>query len=136
VTSGRVAAALAATALIVASCGGDGTSGSPGTCRTATSGDLNVIARNTRFDTDCLSVPAGADFRIIFENHDPGVPHTIAIYAADPSENASTERYFEGARVQGPGITTYDVPGMPAGTHFFRCEVHPTQMSGTFVVEG
>jgi len=26
------------------------------------------------------------------------------------------------------------VPALDAGTYFFRCDVHPTTMTGTFVV--
>ena len=30
---------------------------------------------------------------------------------------------------------TYDVPALEPGTYFFRCDVHPGQMTGTFVVK-
>jgi plastocyanin len=37
--------------------------------------------------------------------------------------------------VTGPTTTTYTftAPSTP-GSYFFRCDVHPTQMTGTFVV--
>ena len=34
----------------------------------------------------------------------------------------------------GPGSVTYQVDALPAGSYFFRCDVHPTQMTGTFVI--
>jgi hypothetical protein len=40
---------------------------------------------------------------------------------------------FAGDLVTGPATATYDVPAIPAGTYFFHCDVHPTQMFGTFV---
>ena len=101
-----------------------------------TSTDLHVIARNTRFDPTCLAITPDTKFKIVFENHDPGVPHTISIYTVDPSQSTDATLLFEGDRVQGPAITTYEVPGLPAGNHFFRCEVHPTLMFGRFIVEG
>ena len=34
-----------------------------------------------------------------------------------------------------PGASTsYQIDGLPAGTYFFRCDVHPTTMTGQFVV--
>jgi len=42
---------------------------------------------------------------------------------------------FTGALVTGPKTVTYQVPALSAGTYYFRCDVHPTQMFGTFVVK-
>ena len=41
---------------------------------------------------------------------------------------------FKGDLLSGPATTTYKVDALPAGTYFFRCDVHP-QMNGTFVVK-
>ena len=38
--------------------------------------------------------------------------------------------------ITGPAVATYDVKALPAGTYFFHCDVHPTQMFGTLVVGG
>jgi hypothetical protein len=130
-----VAALLLAMGLVLAGCSGERTEDISGGCG-LTSTDLHVIARNTQFDPTCLAMIPNTTFNIIFENHDPGVPHSISIYSVDPSKSSDAKLLFEGDRLQGPGITTYKVPGLPAGFHFFRCEVHPTVMFGQLQVEG
>lgn len=91
---------------------------------------LQVSAMNTAFDTDCLAAPAGSPFKIVFDNMDPGVPHNISIYTDETAANA----LFTGDLLTGPDTVTYRVGALEAGTYFFRCDVHPTTMTGTFVV--
>jgi plastocyanin len=91
---------------------------------------LAIAAQNVAFSTDCLAAPAGKAFTIAFDNKDPGVPHNISIYT---DESASTA-LFTGDLVSGPAKATYRVPALDAGTYFFRCDVHPTTMTGAFIV--
>ena len=85
---------------------------------------------NVKFDKSCLAAPAGQAFTITFNNQDAGVPHDVAIY----TNSSATTTLFKGAVVTGPTTTTYHVPALKAGTYYFRCDIHPTQMTGTFVV--
>jgi plastocyanin len=94
------------------------------------------VAQNIAFDATCLAAPAGQAFTIEFDNQDPSVPHNIDLLAADPSQDPSAPSLFAGDLVTGVATATYDVPALDAGTYFFRCDVHPTQMVGTFVVAG
>jgi plastocyanin len=88
---------------------------------------LQVVASGIQFDTDRLSAPPDTPFRIVFDNEDPD-QHNVAIYdGSDP--------LFKGQIFGGPKTVTYDVPALPAGTYTFVCDVHPTQMKGTFTVE-
>jgi len=89
------------------------------------------MAHNIAFNTKCLAAPANTPFKILFMNMDVGTPHNVAIFT-DP---AATKSLFTGALVTGPKTVTYQVPALPAGTYYFRCDVHPTQMFGTFVVK-
>jgi nitrite reductase (NO-forming) len=91
---------------------------------------IDVMAMNSAFDADCLAAPAGEPFEIVFDNMDAGIPHNVAIYT---DETASTA-LFVGETINGPDVITYEVPALDAGTYFFRCDVHPTTMTGTFVV--
>jgi plastocyanin len=91
---------------------------------------LRLTATGFTFDEDCLAAPTGEAVRIVFDNQDEGVPHNVAIYA-DPG---ATRQLFAGEEVTGPATVTYRVPPLEAGTYLFRCDFHPQQMQGAFVV--
>jgi len=88
---------------------------------------LSLSAQNSTFGVTSLTAPAGQSFSIRFQNKDSGIPHNVSIY-----ENSSASKaLFTGAQFGGPATRIYSVGGLPAGTYFFRCDVHPTQMTGT-----
>jgi hypothetical protein len=97
---------------------------------------LQQTASGIAFQKTCLAAPAGQPFTIQFDNKDSGTQHNIHILSADPTQDPSAESLFVGGLVTGPQTTTYDVKALPAGKLFFRCDVHPTQMFGGFVVAG
>jgi plastocyanin len=92
---------------------------------------IDISAKNTAFDTNKITVQAGAQVTINFTNDDAGVPHNIAFYT---DKTASTPIYV-GKTIQGVATTTYTftAPTTP-GTYFFRCDVHPSIMTGDFIV--
>lgn len=89
---------------------------------------LTLMAFDNKFDKDCLAAPADQDFTIEFSNLDRNIPHNVAIY----EDSSARKKFFRGDLTDGPGKQTYSVPGLPAGTWFFRCDPHP-EMNGTFV---
>lgn len=90
-----------------------------------------LTARNLAFDKASFTVPAGATVAMTFINDDPGVPHNFALY----TDSSATTAVFKGAIVTGQQTTLYTFTApSTAGTYFFRCDVHPTQMTGSFVV--
>jgi plastocyanin len=93
---------------------------------------ITVTAAGMAFDTGTITVSAGAHVTITFINNDNGVPHNIAFYT---SAEATTVIY-KGARRTGVSTVTYtfDAPTTP-GTYFFRCDVHPSTMTGEFIVK-
>ncbi len=90
---------------------------------------LTLTAFDTKYDKRCLAAPADQNFTIDFTNLDRGVPHNVAIY----QDETAQQKYFRGELLDGPGKTTYSVPGLPAGTYYFRCDPHPESMNGTFI---
>jgi hypothetical protein len=93
--------------------------------------ELSITAQNLAFDTDCLAAPAGEPFTIEFDNQDAGVPHNVAIY----TDESAAEVLFQEPPFPGPETVTYEPePIEEEGNFFFRCDVHPTTMTGTFVV--
>ena len=94
---------------------------------------LQLAAQGIAFDTKCLAAPAETGFTIAFDNKDAGTPHNVHIFAEDPGKDPNAKSLFAGDLVTGPNSTTYRVSALPKGTYFFHCDVHPTQMFGTFI---
>lgn len=92
---------------------------------------VDLVAENIAFDKSVITVPSGAHVTVNFVNRDSGVPHTFSVY-----ETAAAQKViFRGQVVTGLAKIKYsfDAPADP-GTYFFRCDVHPTQMTGQFIV--
>ncbi|MEN6369682.1 MAG: cupredoxin domain-containing protein [Thermotogota bacterium] len=92
---------------------------------------VNLTAKKMAFDVATITVPAGAYVTLHFTNSDAGIPHNFALY-----DSAATQTvYFQGIVVAGSAVVDYTffAPSAP-GTYFFRCDVHPTFMTGDFVV--
>ena len=148
----RLAAVLVASLLAVTwftACGGDDDDGgatspaetngaSPSSTRDSDSSDrtsrpsgapevrLKLIAEELRFDLDELSIPRNSLVTLDLTNRDD-VPHNFAAYRTE----ASTEPIFVGETFSGPGVATvyqFDGPA-DAGTYFFRCDIHPADMT-------
>jgi plastocyanin len=103
------------------------------TAANASSGNvtIGVTAQNIAFNTSTITVPAGANVTIVFNNQDAGVPHNIAFYQT----SAATSPIYVGEIFNGPKTVSYNfkAPSTP-GTYFFRCDVHPS-MKGDFIVK-
>jgi plastocyanin len=92
---------------------------------------ITVTAAGMAFDTSTITVSAGAHVTITFNNNDNGIPHNIAFYTS----SAATTVIYKGENILGVSNITYtfDAPTTP-GTYFFRCDMHPTTMTGDFIV--
>jgi plastocyanin len=91
--------------------------------------DASITAAGLAFDTTSLSFPADTPVALTLDNQDPGTQHNVAIY----HDEAYTQPVFQGELITGPATVTYDVPPMPAGTYYFRCDTH-VAMAGTVSV--
>ena len=91
---------------------------------------LSIVASGTKFDKNCLAAPANQAVTISMENKDT-TGHNLVVLkshtATDPIARADV--------FTGPRTVTLNVPAQPAGTYAFHCEVHPSVMTGTFVVK-
>jgi glucose/arabinose dehydrogenase/plastocyanin len=97
----------------------------------STTRTVTLTARNFTFDTDRIVVPAGSTVMMTFINNDAGVPHNFALY----TDKTAATKIFAGDLVTGVKTVpyTFTAPSVP-GNYFFRCDVHPELMTGTFVV--
>jgi len=98
---------------------------------------LDISAQGTAFDKTCLTAPTEKPFAVTFDNKDT-ITHNFAIYTQNPLTEPAA-KFLGGAtptQLVAPGQSaTYDVKGLAKGTYFFRCDVHPTQMTGSFQVK-
>lgn len=90
-------------------------------------------AVSSGWGTDCLAVEAGQPFTVQLTNED-AAPHNLGIYTAPPPTG---ENLFSSpiTGVPAGASETFDVPPIEeTGNLFFQCDIHPTTMTGTFVV--
>jgi plastocyanin len=117
--------------LAVTACAADSTSGAAMNNTTPNNVTVDVVANGMAFNTSTITVPAGANITINFNNMD-GIPHNVAFYENQDAEKA----IFVGDVINGPKTIAYNfvAPATP-GTYFFRCDVHPRSMVGDFIVK-
>jgi plastocyanin len=93
---------------------------------------LTIVAQNLQFDLDSIRAGAGVPVTVTLDNQDSGVLHNIAFYT---NRTASSPIHVGGIIT---GVATEDVafnaPSTP-GSYYFRCDVHPDTMDGTFSVQ-
>ncbi|WP_332450740.1 cupredoxin domain-containing protein [Methanoculleus sp.] len=92
---------------------------------------VDLTAQNIQFDTSTITVPAGAQVTVNFNNKDSGIPHNFAVY----DSSLRSKQIFVGGIITGPAETTYifTAPSEP-GPYYFQCDIHPS-MNGDFIVE-
>jgi plastocyanin len=118
---------LLGAALLLAACS---SAASPSTAPPSVGADaVTITAKDLKFSTDRLEGPANKAFQISFTNEE-AAPHNVAIYKTE----AATEQILVEPPFGGPKTVVYNVPAQPAGTYFFRCDLHP-DMKGTLEVK-
>jgi len=97
--------------------------------------ELTIIAKNIKWNTDTLTAPAGSTVKLNIDNQDNAIPHNFSLYASEQAA-LSGEKPLTTTKIQSGPLQESVVFNAPAaGTYFFRCDVHPTAMTGTFVVQ-
>lgn len=93
---------------------------------------VNIAAKDMAFNMSTITVPAGAEVAVNFVNEDSGVQHNIAFY----QDQSASKEIYKGQPITGPDKITYTftAPSDP-GTYFFRCDTHPTKMTGQLIVK-
>jgi plastocyanin len=94
---------------------------------------IELNAQNLAFNTNTITVKAGSSVTINFNNMDSGIQHNFALFN---DSNAAPPAIFQGQLITGPATATYTFTApTKVGTYFFRCDVHPTMMTGSFIVQ-
>lgn len=95
---------------------------------------VDLIAKLIAFDLSEIRLQADGQVRIRLDNQDVNTEHNIAVYRSE-TDLTEVSPGSIGLIFLGPEVddTVFDVPD--AGTYFFHCDIHPTQMVGTLTVE-
>jgi plastocyanin len=91
-------------------------------------------AATSGFSTTKVSAPGSKPFVICFDNAD-STQHNVAIFKSEQEAAGGGAALFAGEVVQGPTRIEYKVDSLQTGSYFFRCDVHPTIMTGTLSVK-
>ena len=111
---------------------GGGETASPTAAPTDSNGDGETVAiqiENFAFDPTQFTVPAGEEITFTATNGD-GAGHTFTVYTDADHSDAQGVDIRLGADESGSDSATFE-----AGEYFFRCDLHPTQMQGSFTAE-
>jgi cytochrome c oxidase subunit 2 len=91
---------------------------------------LKVSAKDIKFDTNALEVPANAPFAIAFSNNDPaGITHNVEIKDGSGAVVATQDP------INGGTSANYTYQPLKVGTYTFFCSIHPGAMTGTLTVK-
>ncbi len=97
-------------------------------------GDTAVIQMvpGNAFDTRELTIAAGVDVTITADNTSGF--HSFAVYSSRDVAESGSGPITETETCNAPCVDTVSV-NLAAGEYFFRCEVHPSVMTGTLIVQ-
>jgi hypothetical protein len=136
---------IVATPLFLVACGGGSassqgepprpTAGSTQTSNAATGVSVEIkIVPGFRFDKSELVIPADTYATITVNNTDDGVPHNFAVYWSKQDADAGAPPLASTEICAGPCKEVLNLR-LPAGQYFFRCDVHPQDMTGELTVQ-
>ncbi len=82
------------------------------------------------FDRSELTISADTDVTITADNTEEGVRHNFSVYTDD----SATDNLGMTEICNAPCVDTVTL-NLAAGDYFFRCEVHPSIMTGALIVQ-
>ncbi len=96
---------------------------------------LAVTLEDNSFNPDALTVPAGQSVTINITNAGAAI-HNMRIAGADNEFDSADDAESDPQIVPGgqDAVITWDSPAEP-GEIDFRCDFHPTEMTGTITVQ-
>jgi len=116
---------LLGAALALAACNGGGDDGAEG----GETAEI-VMIPSIQFDRSELTISADTDVTITADNTEEGVSHNFSVYTDD----SATDNLGMTQICTAPCVDTVTL-NLATGEYFFRCEVHPSIMTGTMIVQ-
>jgi plastocyanin len=124
-------AATALFALTFAACGGGEKDDAPPAQESEPEAQaIDIVSKEIAFDKSEIRVAGGQKITIRHDNQDEAMPHNFAIYKTTEAKEPVAATDIELGLVQQELI----VEALEPGEYFYRCDTHPTQMTGTLIV--
>ncbi len=134
--------ALGLALVLAAACGDDDGGGQkPAAGETPAGGETPAAGGATaeikmlpgiQYDKSELTIAADTDVTITADNTDGF--HSFAVYSSRDEAESGSDSIAETETCNAPCVDIVSV-NLAAGEYFFRCEVHPTIMTGTLIVQ-
>jgi plastocyanin len=87
-----------------------------------------------QFDKTELTIAGDTDVTITADNTDSGITHNFAVYTSKDAADSGEDALAATGTCTAPCTDTVTVNLTP-GEYYFRCQVHPSQMTGTLIVQ-
>jgi cytochrome c oxidase subunit 2 len=94
---------------------------------------LAITAKDLKFNLGELTVDSGAAYTLTLDNQDAGVQHNWALYENQRAASRNAQALTATPLQVGPSKDSTTFTVSKAGTYFYRCDVHPTTMTGTLL---
>lgn len=94
-----------------------------------------IIGKDILFDIDQITVNKDQQVAIAFDNQDEAILHNWALYESRDAAESGAEPIAVSPPEAGPVVQTIVFDPPEPGTYFFRCDVHPTIMTGDLIVQ-
>ena len=91
---------------------------------------IQLVAEDLLFDQRALTAATGAPVLVQLDNRDVSVQHNFSLY----TDRTGAQLIFMGDIEIGPIVSNYSFDAPAPGAYFFRCDVHPDTMTGSFTV--
>ncbi|MBF6599152.1 MAG: cupredoxin domain-containing protein [Dehalococcoidia bacterium] len=111
--------------------GAGGAGGTPGAAATSAPGALTITTPDdTRYDKTQLNAPAGVELTVTYANKS-AIVHNIHFFQGPDGKSPT----IKATKLGSNDTQTITLGALPPGRYFYRCDAHPTQMTGILVVQ-
>src|SRR5439155_24259771 len=95
---------------------------------------LNITAKDLAFNPRSLTARPNTAVTVAMNNQDEGIQHNFSVFRNNRATDPMSPGSVSSDLFTGPGVHNFNFTTAGPGTYYFRCDVHPDQMNGSFIV--